>query len=403
MQTPGPTFAAWLAHTNDVTRTFLAAGGIEGVINLGGGLPEPSTYPAAELAELARRAVADHPLDSLNYAPVEGLPGLRDAIARRLSRGGLLLQRANVLVTSGSLQALDLLGKVFLDAGSTVAIQSPTYLGALDAWRPRHPRYRPFRLDEGPLDAEAALRGVRFGYTVPNFSNPTGHLVGAATRQALVAAAHATGTPLVEDDPYGALYYDGDPLPTMLQLAAAGSDQPYDGPVVYLGTLSKEAAPGLRVGWVVAAPKVIAALVLAKQGADLCTSGLCQRIALDALEGGLLERTLPAILTVYRERRDALCAAMTVHLGDDFAWRTPTGGMFVWATAKDVALDTDALLPAGLAGGVCVSPGSAFDPAGADRRSIRLNFTANAPDRLGEGVRRLETAVRTLSAGSPSL
>ena len=393
---PERTFAAWLGQTNDVTRTFLAAGGIDGMINLGGGLPEPATYPAAELAELARRAIADHPRDSLNYAPIEGLPALRDAIARRLSRDGLMLRRENVLITSGGMQALDLVGKIFLDVGTTIAAQAPTYLGALDAWRPRYPIYRPFRLEGGAFDAAAALGGAGFAYTVPNFSNPTGHLVGTAARGALVAAARATGTPLVEDDPYGALYYDDAPLPTMLHLSAPGTAAPYDGDVIYLGTLSKEIAPGLRVGWVVAAPEVIAALVLAKQGSDLATSGLSQRIALDALECGLLERTLPTILSVYRERRDALCAAMEQHLGDWFVWTRPVGGMFVWATATHPGLDTDALLKAGLAAGVCISPGSAFDPAGSDRRSVRLNFTANPPANLEAGVARLATAVRSL-------
>ncbi|EPX75898.1 PLP-dependent aminotransferase family protein [Salipiger mucosus] len=396
-----PPFAEWLSQTNDVTRTFLAAGGMADVINLGGGLPEPSTYPAADLARLAHQAVEEHPEDSLNYAPIEGMTALRDLIAKRFSKGPLRVGRGNVLITTGGMQALDLLGKIFADPDSAIAAQSPTYLGALDAWRPRHPVYRPMRLNANDLDAEAALDGARFAYTVPNFSNPTGELVDVTTRRKLVEAARATGTPLVEDDPYGALFYDGPPLPRMLELDAENEGEgegDYDGPVIYLGSLSKELAPGLRIGWVIAAPEVIGALVLAKQGTDLATSSLSQRIALDALEDGVIERNLPATLDTYRERRSALCAALEAHLSEWFTWEEPVGGMFVWITAKDPRIDTDRLLSAGLDCGVCISPGSVFDPEGTDRRSVRLNFTANPPEVLEKGVERLARAVRGLIA-----
>ncbi len=395
---PRRPFAAWLGETNEVTRLFLSAGAIPDLINLAGGLPEPATFPVPELAELARKAVAEHPGDALAYPPIEGLPALRDRIARRYSTEALRLTRDNVLIVSGGMQGLDLVGKALLDPGGLIAAQAPTYLGALDAWRPRSPRYRPFRPDANAFDAEAALAGAQFAYAVPNFSNPTGRLVGSGTRRALVEAAEATGTWLLEDDPYGALYYDGEPLPRLIELAAerAGepAPEPYDGPVLYLGTLSKEVAPGLRVGWVIAAPEMIRALTLAKQGSDMCTGGLSQRVALDALEDGLDRRILPGILETYRRRRDALCAALSEHLADRFGWEVPVGGMFVWAVAKDPALDTDRLLAAALEHKVCVAPGSVFDPEGRDRRAIRLNFTLNDEARLAEGVKRLAAAVQ---------
>lgn len=392
-------FAGWLDETNDVTRLFLAAGQIPDLINLAGGLPEPATYPAAALARLAEAAVSRHPAEALGYAPIEGLPALRDRIAARFSTGALRLGRDNVLITSGGMQGLDLLGKVLLDPGGLVAAQTPAYLGALDAWRPRQPRYRPFRPDGNDFDPLAALADAQFAYTVPNFSNPTGRLVGTPQRRALVAAAEATGTWLVEDDPYGALYYDAEPLPRMLELAARPGEA-YDGAVIYLGTLSKEVAPGLRIGWVVAAPEAIRALTLAKQGADMCTGSLNQRIALDALNSGLDAQALPAILRTYRRRRDALCAAMDAELAEWFGWEVPVGGMFVWAVARDPALDTDRLLEAALEAKVCVTPSSVFDPEGRDRRAIRLNFTLNPPDRLAEGVRRLAGAVRRIAPGA---
>jgi 2-aminoadipate transaminase len=185
----------------------------------------------------------------------------------------------------------------------------------------------------------------------------------------------------------------------LIELSArvhAGS--PYDGPVLYMGTLSKEIAPGLRIGWVIAAPEMIEALTLAKQGSDMCTSGVTQRIALGALEAGLIEAIQPMIVELYRNRRDALCAAMAEQLGDTFQWEVPTGGMFVWAVACDPALDTDVLLKRAMEVGVCISPSSVFDATGENRRAIRINFTRNEPEKLREGVKRLAKAVRAMQA-----
>lgn len=392
-----PAFADWLSETNDVTQVFLSAGQIPDLINMAGGLPEPSLWPVEAIADLAAQAVRDDPAQALGYSPIEGLPALRDAIAARFSAPGLALTRANVLITTGGMQALDLIGKVLLDRGGLIAAQAPTYLGALDAWRPRGPAYRPMVLGSNGFDARAALEGAQFAYTVPNFSNPTGRLVSTPERAALLEAARATGTWLVEDDPYGTLYYDGEPLPRILDLAATGGG--YDGPVIYLGTLSKELAPGLRIGWVIAAPRMIAALTTAKQGSDMCSSGLCQLVALRALEQGLTERILPQVLATYRRRRDALCAAMAAHLSPWLDWQVPQGGMFVWATARDERLDTGRLLRVALDHGVCVTPGSPFDPEGRDRRSIRINFTLNPEDRLTEGTRRLAKAIAAMLAG----
>jgi 2-aminoadipate transaminase len=395
---PRPAFARWLGTTNDVTRRFLAAGRVPGLINIAGGLPAPEIYPAAEVAELARRVIAQHPQDTLGYGPIEGLPELREALAARFGTPELRLSRENLLIVTSGMQGLDLVGKVLLEEGGLIAGQFPTYLGALDAWRPRCPTYRSLLLEEPGFDPAAAMAGAQFAYTVPNFSNPTGRLVGLPMRRVLVDAAHRTGIWLIEDDPYGALHYDRAPLPSLIALSGRSRrGRVYDGPVVYLGTLSKEVAPGLRIGWVIAAPEMIEALTMAKQGSDMCTSGVTQRIALAALESGLIERLRPVIVDLYRARRDALCAALAEHLAAWFTWEVPVGGMFVWAVARDPALDTDRLFQAGLEAGVCVTPGSVFDPAGRSRRAIRLNFTLNPPDRLAEGVRRLAAAVRKMA------
>lgn len=394
-----PPFAAWLSTTNDVTKTFLSVAERADVINLAGGLPEPTTYPAQELAEIAAEALRSHGTEVLSYSQIDGLPALRDRLAERFSDEFVRLTRENVIVTTSGMQALDLIGKVLLEQGSVIAAHAPTYLGAIDAWRPRSPRFRPFTPGSNTLDYPAVFEGASFAYTVPNFSNPSGKLVTHGQRIAMVEAAHQTGVWLVEDDPYGGLYYDGTPLPRLLSLSGrlmGEASGPYMGPVVYTGTLSKEVAPGLRVGWVVAAPEMIQALTVAKQGSDMCTSGLSQRLVLDAMNAGLPERMQPQILALYRARRDALCDAMEEHLGALFIWEKPQGGMFVWATARDPSLDTDALMRLGLEEGVCVTPSSVFDVTGQDRRAIRINFTLNAPERLYEGVRRLAVAVRRL-------
>jgi len=395
-----PAFARWMGQTNTVTRTFLAAARIPDMINLAGGLPAPQTYPANELAEIARSAVLEHPGDTLGYSPIEGLPELRDALAEQFSTPALRLTRANVLVTTSGMQGLDLLGKVLLDPGDVAATQFPTYLGALDAWRPHQPVYRNIHLDRAEAPGIADLAGAKFAYTVPNFSNPTGRLVPLETRRALVAAAHATGTWLIEDDPYGGLLFDGSPLPRLIDLSAEAnpSDEPYRGPVIYMGTVSKQISPGLRVGWIVAAPEMIEALSLAKQGSDLCTSGLTQRVTLGALRSGLVARLEPQLRTLYRARRDALCAALSDHLSDLFTWDVPVGGMFVWIIARDPACNTDELLHDAMRAGVCISPSSVFDAQGQFRRAVRLNFTLNTPETLREGVRRLAVACQARAA-----
>lgn len=393
-----PAFARWLGTTNVVTRQFLSLGARPEVINLAGGLPAPDVYPVADLAEAAREAIAGWGHRALGYGAIEGMAELREAIARRLSTPALRLGPGNVLITAGSMQALDLLGKVLLETGETIVGHHPTYLGAIDAWRPREPVYRELRLDPARPVPLPSLDGAKFVYVVPNFSNPTGALVGTAMRRTLLAAADAADMWVVEDDPYGSLVYDGEPLPSMLELSAEGQGgRLYDGRVVYLGTLSKTIAPGLRIGWAVASPAMIEALTLAKQGSDLCTGGVQQAIALTALTGGLLERQAPFITALYRERRDVLCEAIAEHLSPWFDWQVPSGGMFIWLTARDPSTDTDRLLDVAFGHGVAYAPSSVFDPSGALRGAMRMNFTHNPPAILREGVARLGRALASLA------
>ncbi len=397
MKNNRPPFANWLGETNDITRMFLAANQIPDMINMAGGLPESSIYPQSELADLAKQAITKYPGDSLDYGPIEGLTALRELIALRFSSENLPLNKDNVLITTGGMQGLDLVGKALLDEDDIVACQSPAYLGALDAWRPRQPIYRPFFPEEPGFNPTEALTGAKFAYTVPNFSNPSGKLIDSKTRRSLVAAAKEIGTWLIEDDPYGTLYYDHPPLERMISLSGSAEENNYSGPIIYLGTLSKELAPGFRVGWAIADKEMIASLTVTKQGSDMCSSGLTQRIAYDALTNELDRQTLPKILDIYRGRRDQLCKAMEDHLSDWFHWEVPVGGMFVWAVAKKPNFNTDQLLKYAMQEKVCVTPSSVFDPEGNNARAIRINFTRNPEEKLIEGVRRIALACRAMT------
>ena len=390
-----PAYARGMATTNEVTRQFLAVPGADCIL-LAGGLPAPEVYPLQAIEAATGQALRRFGADAAAYGPVEGLAELREAIAGRLSAGGRRFGAENILVTTGSMQALELIGKVLIDPGDVIVAQYPTYLGALDAWRPRLPRYRRIDWDADAAALARSMDGAKFAYAVPNFSNPTGALVPAADRARLLRAAAEAGVWLVEDDPYGALYYDGDALPSVLDLDAGPTNSVYRGNVAYLGTLSKTLAPGLRVGWVVGDPALIQALSLAKQSTDLCGSAFAQAVACELLRARVDQEQVPRIRALYRRRRDAICDAARRHLADRFTFAPPQGGMFLWLTAKDPGLDTDALTQAAMAEGVSVCPSSAFDPAGANRTAVRLNFTFNDERLLGEGVRRLARAVARL-------
>ena len=391
----GSGLAAWLGQSNSITQQFLELGGRTDVVSLAGGLPAAELYPVEAVAEATRAALARHGTAALEYGPVEGFAPLRALIAARVSaETGGVFSAANVLLTGGSMQALDLLGKALVDPGDLIVAQAPTYLGALDAWRPRQPRYRALDWAGGNAGSAAALAEAKFAYVVPNYSNPTGVLVPQGRRAALLECVLAAGAVLVEDDPYRSMALDGPPGASILEHCVRRSRGPYAGPVVYLGTVSKSLAPGLRVGWVVAAPKIIETLALVKQGTDLSSSMLTQAIAFELMQRNVDHDHAAAIVPVYRARRDALCAEAAARLADWFDWETPVGGMFLWLRARDQAFDTDALYRFAIEEKVAFVPSSVFDFTARDRSALRLNFTRNAPETIAEGVRRLERRSR---------
>jgi 2-aminoadipate transaminase len=395
LSTNRPPFSHWIRSSNSVTQQFLAIGGQPDFVSLAGGLPASEFYPVEAIKQASARALDRWGSAALEYGPVEGFPALRAAIADRMSkehrhRFGI----ENILLTTGAMQGLDLIGKVLIDPGDLIVAQFPTYLGALDAWRTRRPAYRRLDWNLDDPDFLHSLRKAKFVYAVPNYSNPTGALVPQNVRGGLLSRVIEANTWLVEDDPYLPLQLTGAAGSSILAAdVATRSEGAYNGPVIYLGTLSKSVAPGLRVGWIVAEPKIIQLLALAKQCSDLSSSVFSQAVALEFLESGVEAEIIPRTVACYRERRDALCASAQALLSEWFEWEVPPGGMFLWARARSLAFDTNQLYSHALQEKVAFVPSSVFDPDGALTNAMRVNFTRNTPDRLEEGVRRLRRAV----------
>jgi 2-aminoadipate transaminase len=324
-----------------------------GIISLAGGLPAAEGFPVQAMAEACARVLRDNPREALQYAASEGFGPLRDWVAAEVNGMGLNVDASQVLITTGSQQGLDLVGKVLVDPGCTVAVESPTYLGALQAFNPYEPDFVAVDGDdEGPLPAALqAARGARFLYLLPNFQNPSGRCLSAERRLALAAQCAAQGLPVVEDNPYGDLWFDQPPPPP---LAATLGDQ-----AVYLGSFSKVLAPGLRLGYVVAPKAMYPKLLQAKQAADLHTPGFNQRVVHEVIKDGFLKQHVPTIRARYKAQRDAMRQALQDHLPPGCRTSVPAGGMFFWVELP-AQLDATALLAKAVDAGVAYVPGSAF-------------------------------------------
>lgn len=317
------TLAQRAARMNpSVIREILKVTEQPGIISFAGGLPSARTFPVDAFAEACARVLADDGPAALQYAASEGWGPLREQVAAMLPWP---VQPSQVLITTGSQQALDLVGKVMIDAGSRVLVETPTYLGALQAFAPMEPVVEGVAGDaSGPDmdDLRARAPGARFFYVLPNFQNPSGRTLGEAQREALVETAAATGLPLLEDNPYGELWFD-QPPPAPLAARLPGG-------CLYLGSFSKVLAPGLRLGWVVAPPALFPKLLQAKQAADLHTPGFNQRLVSEVMKNGFLDRHVPGIRALYRRQRDAMLAALEREMqGLGVHWNRPEGGMFL--------------------------------------------------------------------------
>jgi len=354
-----------------------------GIISLAGGMPAADTFPVQAMREATERVLRDHGQAALQYAASEGYAPLREWVAAELGAAGLACDADQVLITTGSQQGLDLVGKVLIDPGSAVAVEAPTYLGALQAFAPYEPEFAALDGDDdGPLPAAfGAARGARFVYLLPNYQNPSGHCVSASRRAALADAAVDAGLPVVEDNPYGELWYDTpppSPLAAHGSLAAAGG-------AIYLGSFSKVLAPGLRLGYIVAPRALYPKLLQAKQAADLHTPGFNQRIVHEVVKGGFLRTHVPTIRARYKAQRDAMRTALERHLPAGCRYEVPKGGMFFWIELPR-ALDAVALLPRAVAAGVAYVPGAPFFTTPGHAHTLRLSFVTVPPPQIEAGV-----------------
>ncbi|WP_425085615.1 PLP-dependent aminotransferase family protein [Ruegeria profundi] len=368
------------------------------IISFAGGIPDPALFPADAFAQAFQTALGPgRQAQALQYSVSEGYAPLREWLVDHMASIGVACDMDNILITSGSQQALDYLGKLFLSPGDTALVGWPTYLGAISAFNAYEPRFDRLSIP-GNQGAEeyrkaAGAGRVKFAYLSPDFSNPTGETVDLRGREALLDLAEDLDCAVIEDGAYQALRYDGAPIPPILALEQARKGSIEDCRTIYCGSFSKTLSPGLRVGWVVAAKPIISQLVLMKQAADLHSATINQ-MAVHQVAQACFESHIPKVRQTYRARRDAMLAALQAHMPDCVSWTKPEGGMFVWLT-----------LPAGTSGAALLAraldtvkvafvPGQAFFPDGSGENTIRLSFSNSDEDTIREGIRRLGQVLR---------
>ncbi len=362
------------------------------MISFAGGLPAPELFPVDAIKAAANEVLTEIGGPALQYGETEGVGALRDWVATQFSRARFTVRRENVVIVSGAQQGLDLLGRVLLNDGDLVAVENPTYLALLGAWRPLGVRFLPVPSDAEGMDVDA-LEAVlaqrpKLIYTIPTFQNPQGTSMSLARRHKLAGLLGTGQVALLEDNPYGELRYSGEALPHLFELTAqAGADGHLQSPVIYSGTFSKVLAPGMRIGWLVADEAVIDKVVMLKQSADLHTSTLNQYITLALLRDGVIERQLPRLRAAYRERRDTMLAGLERHFPAGVTWSRPDGGLFLTVTLP-AHMDAAEVLKRAIVEHVAFVPGEDFHLQGG-ANTFRLNFSNAQPERIAQGIERL--------------
>ncbi|MEP6476951.1 MAG: PLP-dependent aminotransferase family protein, partial [Actinomycetota bacterium] len=372
-------------------RALFAVAARPDVISLAGGMPFVEALPQQDVLDVVAQAFTEQGAMALQYGDGQGSRDLREGLLQLMAAEGVQADPDDMVITAGAQQALDLIGKIFIDPGDEIVVEAPAYVGALSAFSAYQPRFLQVDLDDDGMVVEQLeellVRGSRpkFIYTVPNFGNPTGVTMSYSRRQRLIALCREASVPIVEDNPYGMLRFEGDPLPCLRSLDPEN--------VIYLGTVSKVFAPGVRVGWALGEQSVTQRLIRAKEAADLCGSSFTMAVTERYLAGDRWRANLSSLVDVYRTRRDAMLEAMAEHFPEDAAWTRPSGGFYVWATLPGY-VDTQAMLAAAVDRRVAYVPGTAFYPDDRGSAQMRLAFCYPTQERIREGIARLGVLVR---------
>ena len=372
---------------------ILALAGATDIITFSGGFPDPATFPRPVLAEIAGRLIAEDAAVALQYSATEGLAGLRDYVTGRLQAvQGRAPGPGGLMITSGGIDCMELLAKSYIDPGDVVAVEAPTYLGGIMAFRGYEADVRGVPMDHDGMRVDV-LGGLLAGglrpkivYAIPDYQNPTGLSMSADRRRELVDLARRYGFLILEDVAYRDLGFDAAPPPSLWSLAPDV--------VLQAGTFSKIFVPGVRLGWAAGPEEVVARLIIAKQNSDQCSGALGQRMLEEYGRGGHLDRQLTESRALYARRARLLDEALTAHMPPGTTWTKPTGGFYIWVTAPD-GIDTVALTGEARARKVAYVPGQPFYPDQSGRAQMRLAYSRVADDLIDEGVRRIGEAVRT--------
>lgn len=394
-------FAARTAHMKRSTvREILKLTARPEVISFAGGLPAPELFPVDRIREATDTVLAERGREALQYSTTEGMRELREWIANRMSRGALRIDADNILIVSGSQQALDLVARVLIDEGDRIIVENPTYVGMLQCWRPYNLHFSAIPTDRDGMrveEIEGVLRSAphKLMYSIPTFQNPMGITLSHERRLKLAQILAEHGIPFYEDDPYSALRYSGEDIPTVLECEAqARGSNTIDGSAIYAGTFSKTLTPGLRVGWVAAAAPVIDKLVQAKQAQDLHTGTLTQLITYEMVrDGAFLDAHIQTLRATYRRRRDLMLRMLETHFPEEVTWTKPDGGLFLMITLPQ-GMDATELLKVATARDVAFVPGDGFFTGEDGHNTFRLNYSNAREDRIEEGIRRLGEVVK---------
>lgn len=371
---------------SSIIRDILKFSNQPGVISFAGGLPAPELFPVEEIREAADRVLTRYGTQALQYGLSMGYAPLREYIAERLSvSGGTQLTANNILITGGSQQGLDLVGRVFLNRGDYVLCERPTYLGALQAFNFYSARYALVDMDSHGMMVETADPVIekyrpRVMYVVPNFQNPTGITLSEERRRLLVQKAQKYGIPIIDDNPYGELRYSGTPVPSIKSIGGQA--------VIQLGTFSKTVSPGLRIGWVAASRQLMGIFERVKQSTDLHTNQFSQYLIYEYVQNGALDRHIERLKVAYHERRDAMLRAMKEFWPESITWTKPDGGLFLWVKLPE-GIDAKEILPKAIEEKVAYVPGQPFFPDGNGKNTLRLNFSNASLENIHEGIKRL--------------